>query len=157
VSIGGLALGAWLDRFGRKRMLVLSRVFFVLVIYPAYLLLTSPQATPVLIITINMLLNFIFSLGIGAAYAFISEAFPKSVRSSGLSILYALGVTIFGGTTQFVVAWLIDLTKEPLVLGWYQIIANVVAIVGVVLMVPHTVEAVYDRRPHGNLQHHRPS
>src|SRR5262245_50292324 len=103
-SLAGLAVGAWVDRFGRKRMLVLSRVIFVLVVYPAYLTLVSPQATPAAIITINMFLNFVFSIGIGAVYAFLPEAFPKSVRSSGLAILYALGVTIFGGTTQFVVA-----------------------------------------------------
>ena len=46
------------------------------------------------------------------------------MRSSGLGILYALGVTIFGGTTQFVVAWLIDVTKDPMVPAWYQIAAN---------------------------------
>src|SRR5262249_43969319 len=114
-----------------------SRVIFVLVIYPAYMILTSPQATPALIILINMLLNFVFSLGIGAIYAFLPEAFPKSVRSSGLAILYALSVTIFGGTTQFVVAWLIDVTKDPLVPAWYQVLANVGSIVGVLLLTPH--------------------
>jgi len=48
----------------------------------------------------------------------------------------ALGVTIFGGTTQFVVAWLIDWTKDPMVPAWYQIIANIVSIIGVLLLVP---------------------
>jgi MFS family permease len=143
-SIAGLAVGAWADRFGRKLMLVVSRVIFVLVVYPAYLMLTSPQATPAVIIAINMLLNFIFSLGIGAIYAFLPEAFPKSVRSSGLAILYALSVTIFGGTTQFIVAWLIDWVKDPLVPAWYQIIANVASIVGVMLLMPHP-EVVIER------------
>ena len=45
-------------------------------------------------------------------------------------------MTIFGGTTQFVVAWLIDATKNPMIPAWYQIAANIVAIVGVVLMAP---------------------
>ena len=137
-SIGGLAVGAWADRFGRKPMLIASRVIFVLVLYPAYLALTSPGATPGAIVTINVFLNFIFSIGIGALYAFLLEAFPKSVRSSGLAILYALSVTIFGGTTQFIVAWLIDATKDPLVPAWYQIVANVVSIAGVILLMPHT-------------------
>jgi MFS family permease len=136
-SIGGLALGAWADRFGRKPMLIASRVVFVIIIYPAYLVITSPAATAPVIVTLNMLLNFIFSVGIGAIYAFLTEAFPRSVRSSGLGILYALGVTIFGGTTQFVVAWLIDWTKDPMVPAWYQMIANVAAIIGVILLLPH--------------------
>jgi MFS family permease len=136
-SIAGMAAGVWADRLARKPMLVLSRAIFVVILYPAYLMLTSPAATPAGIITINLLLNFVFSTGIGAIYAFLLEAFPKSVRSSGLAILYALSVTIFGGTTQFVVAWLVDLTKNPLVPAWYQIIANVGSIVGVVLLKRH--------------------
>jgi len=133
-SIAGMAAGVWADRFGRRRMLVVSRVVFVAILYPAYARLTSPNATPAEIIAINMLLNFVFSTGIGAVYAFLLEAFPKAVRSSGLAILYALSVTVFGGTTQFIVAWLIDFTKNPLVPAWYQAIANVGSIVGVLLL-----------------------
>jgi MFS family permease len=150
-AIGGMWLGAWIDRFGRKPMLVLSRVLFVAIAYPAYLLLTSPQATPIPIVAVNMLLNFVFSIGIGAVYAFLSEAFPPSVRSSGLAILYALGVTVFGGTTQFVVAWLIDWTKDPMVPAWYQMIANVAGIIGVLLLMPH--DAVVRERAASSLAH----
>jgi MFS family permease len=136
-AIAGLAVGAWADQFGRKPMLIASRVIFVMIIFPVYLIITSPTASAPVIVTLNMLLNFIFSIGIGATYAFLTEAFPKSVRSSGLGILYALAVTIFGGTTQFAVAWLIDWTKDPMVPAWYQIIANVAAIIGVMLLMPH--------------------
>jgi len=136
-AIAGMALGVWIDRFGRKSMLVASRVVLVVAMYPAYRVITSPHATAFVIVATNMATNFIYSIGIGAIYAFLSEAFPKSVRSSGLAILYALGVAIFGGTTQFVVAWLIDWTGNPMVPGWYQMIASVAAIVGVLLMNPH--------------------
>ena len=59
-QIAGMAVGAWLDRFGRKRMLIVSRVLFVMVVYPAYVVLTSPQAAPVVIVAINVVINFIF-------------------------------------------------------------------------------------------------
>jgi MHS family proline/betaine transporter-like MFS transporter len=55
-----------------------------------------------------------------------------------------LGVTIFGRTTQIVVAWLIDWTKDPMVPAWYQIIANIVSLIGVLLLVPHR-EVVRER------------
>ena len=90
-----------------------------------------------MVIATNMLANAIFAAGIGAIYAFMAEAFPASVRSSGLAILYALGVAIFGGTTQFVVAWLIDVTGNPLVPAYYQVIATLVGIGGVVLLDRH--------------------
>jgi MFS family permease len=136
-QIAGMATGVWADRFGRKCMLIASRVVFVMGVYPAYIVMTSPQATAAAIVGINMALNFTFGTGIGAMYAFLSESFPKAVRSSGLAILYALSVTIFGGTTQFIVAWLIDWTKDPMVPAWYQIVANVASIVGVMLLMPH--------------------
>ena len=135
-QIAGFALGAWLDRFGRKPMLIVARVLFLISIYPAYRLITSPDATAQSIVALNMLLNFIFAIGFGATYAFLSEAFPKAVRSSGLGILYALGVMLFGGTTQFVVAWLIDWTQNPMVPAWYQMVANVASIVGIALLRP---------------------
>jgi MFS family permease len=136
VSIIGFAVGAWADRFGRRAMLVAARILFVSILYPAYLVLTSPDATATTIVAINAVLNFVFALGIGAMYVYLSEAFPPPVRSSGLGIVYSLGVTIFGGTTQFVVAWLIDWTKDPMVPAWYQIAANLAAIAGVLLLAP---------------------
>lgn len=136
-QIAGLAIGVWADRFGRKPVLVGVRLLFVSSLYPAYLIMTAPGATAIQIVATNMSLNFLFALGMGASYAFLSEAFPKAVRSSGVGILYALGVTVFGGTTQFVVAWLIDRTGNPMVPAWYQIAANVVSIGAILLLRPN--------------------
>jgi MFS family permease len=143
VSIAGFAVGAWVDRFGRSPMLVASRVVFVLILYPAYRALTSADATATTIVAINAVLNFVFSIGIGAMYVFLAEAFPRPVRSSGLGLLYSLGVTIFGGTTQFVVAWLIDRTKDPMVPAWYQIAANLAAIVAILLLAKPSAAPAY--------------
>ena len=65
-------------------MLVASRVVFLLILYPAYA--ASPRQTrpPTTIVAVNMVLNFVFAIGIGAMYAFLAEAFPAAVRSSGL-------------------------------------------------------------------------
>jgi len=143
-NMAGIYIGVSVDRFGRKRMLILQRAVFVSIVYPAYLLMTAPDASPWLVVTMNMLLNCVFATTLGAIYAFLPEAFPKSVRSSGLAILYALGVTIFGGTTQFVVAWLIDWTKNPMVPAWYQIAASLAGIAGVALLRPHE-EVLHER------------
>ncbi len=135
-QIAGFAVGVWLDRFGRKRILIATRLVFVASVFPAFSILTSPQTTPQTILVTNLILSFVFATTIGAMYAFLAEAFPQSVRSSGLAILYALGVSIFGGTTQFVVAWLIEATKDPMVPAYYQIVANIAGIIGVALLVP---------------------
>ena len=143
----GVTLGVWSERFGRKRMLVAMRVLFALLIYPAYVMLTSPDASLAAILVVNMALQATFATGMGTIYAFLAEAFPKAVRSSGLSILYALGTTIFGGTTQFVVAWLIDRTGSPMVPAWYMLAATFAAIAGVALLKPHP-EAVREHLAH---------
>ena len=134
----GLALGAWAaDRFPRKPVLVVSRIVFVAAIYPAWVMLTKPGAGEWTVLGLNMGLSFLFSIGIGGSYAFLTEAFPKPVRSSGLAILYALAVTIFGGTTQVAIAWLTEVLHDPLVPAWYQIAANVAATIAVIMLVPH--------------------
>ena len=143
-QIAGFAVGVWLDRHGRKRMLILSRALYLLIVYPVYLILTSPDASLTSIVACNAFLGFVFAVSIGAAYAFLAEAFPRSVRSSGLAILYAMGVMIFGGTTQFVVAWLIKETGNPLVPAWYQIAATAASIIGVMLLTPHP-EVLHER------------
>jgi hypothetical protein len=87
------------------------------------------------LIGLNMGLNFLFSIGVGGTYVFLTEAFPKAVRSSGLAILYALAVTIFGGSTQPIILWLSKF--DPLMPAWYQIAANVAATVAVYFLVRH--------------------
>ena len=124
-----------------------SRVVFLLMLYPLYSVLTAANVSMIAIFTANMLGSFVYAMGIGAAYAFMAEAFPQAVRSSGLSILYATGVAVFGGTTQFVVAWLIRVTDNPMVPAWYQIAATVVSIAGILLLVPHA-EVVRERTAH---------
>jgi hypothetical protein len=36
-----------------------------------------------------------------------------------MSIAYAVGVALFGGTTQFVITWLIAATGNPAAPAWY--------------------------------------
>jgi MFS family permease len=133
---GGVA-GVWADRFGRKTLLVASRLVFAAAIYPAFLILTSPESSLMALFVTYMAISAVFAMGIAPLYAFLLEAFPKAVRSSGLSILYALGTTIFGGTTQFVVAWLIERTGSPMVPAWYMLATTIAAIIGVLGLTRH--------------------
>jgi len=147
-QIAGTAVGVWADRLGRKPTLIAFRCVFAVLIYPAFLLITSPDSSLAVVFAAYMALSAVFAAGLGSVYAFLPEAFPKAVRSSGLAILYALGTTIFGGTTQFIVAWLIDRTGSAMVPAWYMLAATLAGIVGVALLAPHPEvareRAVYD-------------
>ncbi len=142
--LGGV-LGVWADRFGRKTLLVAMRLVFAASIYPAFVILTSPESSIVALFAVYMGLSAVFAMGLVPVYAFLLEAFPKAVRSSGLSILYALGTTIFGGTTQFVVAWLIERTGSPMVPAWYMLATTILATIGVLGLTAHP-EVVRERR-----------
>jgi len=67
----------------------------------------------------------------------IPESMPKAVRSAGLSVAYSLAVTLFGGTAQPIVTWLIHVTGDPVSPGWYLVLASVVGLLAV-LMLPET-------------------
>jgi MFS family permease len=136
-QLAGGVVGVWADRFGRKPLLVWSRVAFGFAIYPAFLVLTSSASSLAALFGVYMALSALFSMGLVPVYAYLLEAFPKAVRSSGLSILYAIGTTVFGGTTQFVVAWLIDRTGSPMVPAWYMLATTIAAIIGVLGLMPH--------------------
>ncbi len=62
------------------------------------------------------------------AIILIPKAFPASIRTAGLSIAYALGVTIFGGTAQIVFTWIIGATGDKLSWVWYIIAMNIVCL-----------------------------
>ena len=141
ISIPAIFIGAWIaDRFGRKPIVIFSRLLFIVIIVPAYLMISGKGADGTIVIGANLVLNFLFSLATGGFYALLTESLPKPVRSSGLSILYALSVTIFGGSAQFVVQGLIDWTGDPLMPAWYQIGANLISLTAILLITAHPSE-----------------
>jgi MFS family permease len=137
-SIAGIPLGAWVaDRIGPKISVVVPRFLFVIVVYQAYVLMTAEGSTVETLLVINIILNFLLALANGGLYVILTQAFPKAVRSSGLAIAYSISVTVFGGSTQVVVAWLIQTLQDPLVPAWYQIGANIISILAVLFIVVH--------------------
>ncbi len=63
-----------------------------------------------------------------AAIILVPKIFPAAVRTSGLSIAYALGVTIFGGTAQVVFTRIIGATGDKLSWIWYIIAMSVICL-----------------------------
>jgi MFS family permease len=132
-------VGGWLsDRIGRRPLIIWPKVAGILVIYPAFVLINQFKS-PTVLLGITAILAAGGALT-SALLAVIPEILPTSVRSTGLAVAYALGVTVFGSTAQPIVAWLIHATGNPLAPAWYLILANVVGIAAV-LMIPETKDA----------------
>lgn len=140
----GSVLGGWLsDRFGRRPLMVLPRLMFVLAVYPAFLLITGDRTPQTLLLMVGLLSLFQAMSGAVGILA-LPECFPRAVRSSGLAITYALGVTIFGGSAQVVVTWLLDVTGNPMALAWYLVATNLVTTVALLLLRPPPAQARLD-------------
>ena len=77
----------------------------------------------------------------GAGIILIPLIFPAIVRTSGLSIAYALGVTIFGGTAQLVFTGIIGATGDKLSWVWYVVAMGVVSLIATMaIRVPEGLE-----------------
>lgn len=128
-----LASGWFSDRFGRKPPIIAAYAALLLLAYPGFLIISHFQSALTLYL-VSAAFAALQCLGSGPALTAITEALPRRLRSGVLSMVYALSITLFGGSTQFVVTWLIRETGSPLAPGWYLSIFVGVGLVAVLLM-----------------------
>jgi len=124
----GALLGGWLaDRYGRRGTMIWPRLVLALTTWPMFLLLARhPSATTLYLATI--VLTVLTAISSAASLVIIPELLPRAIRSTGLSIAYAVGVSLFGGTTQFVITWLLGATGDPTSPAWYVTITSVITL-----------------------------
>ncbi|HEY2607068.1 MAG TPA: MFS transporter [Paraburkholderia sp.] len=119
--------GTLSDRVGRKRVLWVSRVLLIVAVYPAFMIINAVPTVPVL-------LSVVAALGVLVAFTavpnivMLPEMFPRAIRATGMSIVYCLGVSIFGGFAQFFATWLIQISGSNLAPAWYLIGCGLVSL-----------------------------
>lgn len=126
--------GGWLsDRFGRRPLMLIPRVLVAVATWPAFLVLNA-HPTPLMLFAATATISGLTALGSGPSLAIIPELFPRPIRAQGLAIAYAVGVSLFGGTTQFVITWLIGATGDPAAPAWYVAGTSVITAVAMWMM-----------------------
>ena len=116
-------LGGWLsDRLGRKPVMIIPWVLLIVAIYPSFWLLERLR-TGTALLAVSALLNGIQTLSSATIIVAITESLPKRVRSGAFALIYALAISVFGGSTQFLLAWFIRATGNPLAPAWYMLAA----------------------------------
>ena len=125
--IGGIAS----DRYGRRPTLLLVIVVQMLFIPLSLAWMVGWPSLFSFLVGATLL-----SAATGAfpspANAAIIESLPKESRSRGFALIYSVPVTLFGGTTQMVVTWLIHQTQDQMMVAWYPMLALVFALVATV-------------------------
>jgi MFS family permease len=131
--VGSLAGGILSDRYGRKRVMIGPWLALMGMAAPMFLLLTKLHNFWSLAV-VTVLLSTLLSLSAVPALILITEALPQRVRAGALGITYALAISLFGGSAQFVETLLVRVTGSPLAPAWYISAALAVGLLGIAMV-----------------------
>lgn len=101
-----------------------------LLAYPVFAMMAHAKG-PLTVLFGTAVISVLLALGTSIGALLVLEAFPASVRASGFAISHALGVTLFGGTAQFIITGLIKWTGDPVSAAWYVAPACLVSFLAV--------------------------
>lgn len=121
------------DRIGRKPVILWSRVAMLALVYPAFMLLNARPSLAMLLAVVAML-AVLLVLNTVPSVVLITELFPRRIRASGLSVVYCIGVLVFGGFAQLIATWLIELTGNASAPALYVIGCGLISLVGLALV-----------------------
>ena len=126
-------MGAISDKWGRKPLLLICCVAYIILPYPIFSFLVSGASFTQLVL-VQILFAILISMFSGAGPAAIAEMFPTRTRSTWMTSGYALSVAIFGGFAPFISVWLIDRFASPLAHTFYLIAAAIVSTIVIAMM-----------------------
>ena len=124
--------GAWSDRVGRKKPIVIGYLLALVLLFPLFWLIGHaagdgagapgfhPSAGQVGMILAGILgLMALSGLTYGSVAALLAEMFPPRIRYSSLSIPYHFGTGYFGGFLPLISAYVVSRTGDPYSGLWY--------------------------------------
>ncbi len=117
------------DRWGRRPLMLMGCGGFILLTYPAMLLMT--QGSVMTSIAAMSLLGVFVAMFNGGCGAAMVELFPTAIRYGGIAVAYNLTVAVFGGVTPLASASLIAWTGDLLSPAWYVMITALVSFIAV--------------------------
>lgn len=115
------------DRIGRLVQMASVGLLLAVTVYPAFSY-TLGHLSAVTLFALVAWLALLKSIYFGALPALMSEIFPAATRSTGMSVAYNIGVTVFGGFTPAVVTWLISATANRSAPSFYLMVTAMVSL-----------------------------
>ena len=132
-SILSEVASGWLcDRFGRKPVMIIPGVLLLVSIFPCFWVIEHYRTMWALYGAETVMVLFAGVSSVPVIVA-VTELLPARVRSGALAMIYALAISIFGGSTQFVITKLIKVTANPLAPAWYWSGAMIIGLIAMAL------------------------
>lgn len=125
------------DVIGRRRLLITFGVLGSLTTVPILTALSSTQNTWLIFALITTAL-LIVSTYTSISAIVKAELFPVEIRALGVSLPYAIAVSVFGGSAEYIALWLKSIGHEPWFF-WYVSCCIMLSLV-VYIMMPDTKE-----------------
>jgi MFS family permease len=138
--VAGPFLGGWLGdrlgpRFGRRVLIAAPWTVLLFGLLPMFSALAVTRSAALLVAT-AFLLGLLDGIYFANVILLLAERLPMAVRGRGLGVIYAVAISVFGGSTQFTVAWLTGVTGSPLAPAAYATGAVALAFLAILALPP---------------------
>jgi MFS transporter, MHS family, proline/betaine transporter len=127
--IGAPYVGKLADRVGCVRVMTAAPVAAMLLGWPLFKFLVGNPSVLSLTV-VEVIFGIILALYFGPLPALLAEMFPTNIRSTGMSVSYNIGVTVFGGFAPLILTWLIARTGSLVAPSYYYIVVAIVSLIG---------------------------
>ena len=121
------------DKFGRGGLLRGTAWLFLLSTYPVFYLMVAHPSLTTAILAAGWL-SLVKAGFSGVLPSQLAELFPTPVRGIGVSLSFAIAVTIFGGFTPFVATGLIAMTGNRLSPSYYIMFTAALSLLALVFV-----------------------
>ncbi|SAK84523.1 general substrate transporter [Caballeronia glebae] len=127
-----LLAGRLSDTIGRKPVMLAGCIGLLLLSIPSLSLIR--MGTVPSIFAGMMILGALLSTFTGVMPSSLPALFPTKIRYGALAIGFNVSVSLFGGTTPLVTAWLVDKTGNLMMPAYYLMGASIIGIVSVLAL-----------------------
>jgi len=112
------SVSGWLsDKYGRKPVMIIPTIGLILSTIPVFFMMVQGGTTAAFLGGVAIIALF-GAFNQPPVLVALTEALPSALRSRGLAIVYAVAISVFGGSTQFTIQLLINLTHNTMMPAW---------------------------------------